>query len=144
MKILVIHGPNLNILEKRNSSIYGGKALEAINSLIEEKAKELGVEVETFQSNFEGAIVDKIQTSLDLRYDGIIINPAAFTHYSIAIRDAIEAIDIPVIEVHLSNIYGRDEFRSKSVIAPVCKGQITGLGVYSYLVAMVALKLMNK
>ena len=117
MKILVIHGPNLNILEKRNSSIYGGKALEAINSLIEEKAKELGVEVETFQSNFEGAIVDKIQTSLDLRYDGIIINPAAFTHYSIAIRDAIEAIDIPVIEVHLSNIYGRDEFRSKSVIA---------------------------
>ncbi|NLV88634.1 MAG: type II 3-dehydroquinate dehydratase [Tissierellia bacterium] len=144
MKILVIHGPNLNILEKRNSSIYGGKALEAINSLIEEKAKELGVEVETFQSNFEGAIVDKIQTSLDLRYDGIIINPAAFTHYSIAIRDAIEAIDIPVIEVHLSNIYGRDEFRSKSVIAPVCKGQITGLGVYSYLVAMEALKLMNK
>ena len=144
MKILVIHGPNLNILEKRNSSIYGGKALEAINSLIEEKAKELGVEVETFQSNFEGAIVDKIQTSLDLRYDGIIINQAAFTHYSIAIRDAIEAIDIPVIEVHLSNIYGRDEFRSKSVIAPVCKGQITGLGVYSYLVAMEALKLMNK
>ncbi len=144
MKILVIHGPNLNILEKRNSSIYGGKALEAINSIIEEKAKELGVEVETFQSNFEGAIVDKIQTSLDLRYDGIIINPAAFTHYSIAIRDAIEAIDIPVIEVHLSNIYGRDEFRSKSVIAPVCKGQITGLGVYSYLVAMEALKLMNK
>ena len=79
-----------------------------------------------------------------MRYDGIIINPAAFTHYSIAIRDAIEAIDIPVIEVHLSNIYGRDEFRSKSVIAPVCKGQITGLGVYSYLVAMEALKLMNK
>lgn len=144
MKILVIHGPNLNILEKRDSSIYGGKSLEEINKLIEDKAKELGFEVDIFQSNYEGSIVEKIHTSMDLQYDGIIINPAAFTHYSIAIRDAIEILDIPVIEVHLSNISGREDFRSKSVIAPVCSGQITGLGVNSYLVAMEALKLLNK
>lgn len=144
MKILVIHGPNLNILEKRNSSLYGGKSLEEINKLIEAKAKDLDIEVEIFQSNFEGSIVEKIQASIDLEYDGIIINPAAFSHYSIAIRDAIEVLHIPVIEVHLSNIYGREDFRSKSVIAPVCSGQITGLGVYGYLVAMEAIKLLNK
>ena len=144
MKILVIHGPNLNILEKRNSSLYGGKSLEEINKLIEASAKDLDIEVEIFQSNFEGSIVEKIQASIDLEYDGIIINPAAFSHYSIAIRDAIEVLHIPVIEVHLSNIYGREDFRSKSVIAPVCSGQITGLGVYGYLVAMEAIKLLNK
>jgi len=144
MKILVIHGPNLNILEKRNSSLYGGKSLEEINKLIEAKAKDLDIEVEIFQSNFEGSIVEKIQASIDLEYDGIIINPAAFSHYSIAIRDAIEVLNIPVIEVHLSNIYGREDFRSKSVIAPVCSGQITGLGVFGYLVAMEAIKLLNK
>lgn len=144
MKILIIHGPNLNILEKRNPSIYGGESLEKINSLIVDKSKELDIEVEIFQSNYEGAIVEKIHTCIDRQYGGMIINPAAFTHYSIAIRDAIEIIDIPVIEVHLTNIYKREDFRSKSVIAPVCSGQISGLGVNSYLVAMEALKLLNQ
>ena len=144
MKILVIHGPNLNVLGKRNPSIYGGKSLGEINKLIEKKAKELGFEVEIFQSNFEGDIVEKIHSAIDLEYHGIIINPAAFSHYSIAIRDAIEILEIPVIEVHLSNVFAREDFRSKSVIAPVCSGQITGLGLNSYLVAMDALKLMIK
>lgn len=144
MKVLIIHGPNLNILEKREPSIYGGKSLDEINGLIMVKARELDIEVEIFQSNFEGEIVEKIQSSMDSNIDGIIINPAAFTHYSIAIRDAIEVLDIPVIEVHLSNIYRREEFRAKSVIAPVCLGQITGLGIYSYLIAMEAIKLLNQ
>jgi len=144
MKVLIIHGPNLNILEKREPSIYGGKSLDEINGLIMAKARELDIEVEIFQSNFEGEIVEKIQSSMDSNIDGIIINPAAFTHYSIAIRDAIEVLDIPVIEVHLSNIYRREEFRAKSVIAPVCLGQITGLGIYSYLIAMEAIKLLNQ
>jgi len=144
MKVLIIHGPNLNILEKREHSIYGGKSLDEINGLIMAKARELDIEVEIFQSNFEGEIVEKIQSSMDSNIDGIIINPAAFTHYSIAIRDAIEVLDIPVIEVHLSNIYRREEFRAKSVIAPVCLGQITGLGIYSYLIAMEAIKLLNQ
>lgn len=144
MKVLIIHGPNLNILEKREPSIYGGKSLDEINGLIMAKARELDIEVEIFQSNFEGEIVEKIQSSMNSNIDGIIINPAAFTHYSIAIRDAIEVLDIPVIEVHLSNIYRREEFRAKSVIAPVCLGQITGLGIYSYLIAMEAIKLLNQ
>lgn len=143
MKILVIHGPNLNILDRRDPSLYGGKSLDEINRLIEVRAKDLDIEVEFFQSNYEGSIVEKIQASIDSNFDGIIINPAAFTHYSMAIRDAIEALNIPVIEVHLSNIYNREEFRAKSVIAPVCSGQISGLGIYSYLVALEALKLLN-
>lgn len=143
MKILVIHGPNLNILDRRDPSLYGGKSLDEINRLIEIRAKDLDIEVEFFQSNYEGSIVEKIQASIDSNFDGIIINPAAFTHYSMAIRDAIEALNIPVIEVHLSNIYNREEFRAKSVIAPVCSGQISGLGIYSYLVALEALKLLN-
>jgi len=143
MKILVIHGPNLNILDRRDPSLYGGKSLDEINRLIEVRAKDLDIEVEFFQSNYEGSIVEKIQASIDSNFDGIIINPAAFTHYSMAIRDAIEALNIRVIEVHLSNIYNREEFRAKSVIAPVCSGQISGLGIYSYLVALEALKLLN-
>lgn len=144
MKILVIHGPNLNLLEKRNPSIYGGMPLDKINNLIRLKSRELNMEVEIFQSNYEGQIIDKIQSSIELGYSGIIINPAAFTHYSIAIRDAIEILSIPVIEVHLSNIYGREGFRAISVIAPVCRGQISGLGPNSYLVAIEALSLLNK
>ncbi len=144
MKILIIHGPNLNLLEKRDNSIYGGESLEQINRLIEVKAIELNMEVEIFQSNYEGKIVDRIQDVFNKDYKGLIINPAGFTHYSIAIRDAIEMLEIPVIEVHLSNIYGREDFRSKSVIAPVCTGQISGLGSISYLAAMDALKLLNK
>lgn len=144
MKILIIHGPNLNLLEKRDNSIYGKESLEEINRLIEIRANELNMEVEIFQSNYEGQIVDRIQDVFNKDYRGLIINPAGFTHYSIAIRDAIEMLEIPVIEVHLSNIYGREDFRSKSVIAPVCRGQISGLGSSSYLVAMNALKLLIK
>ena len=144
MKILIIHGPNLNLLSKRDSSIYGKESLDQINQLIKSKSIELKIDIDFFQSNHEGEIIDKIQKTMDLDYTGIIINPAAFTHYSIGIRDAIEMLEIPVIEVHLSNIYGREDFRSKSVIAPVCKGQICGLGYGSYLIAMDALKLLNK
>lgn len=144
MKILIIHGPNLNLLEKRDQSIYGEESLEQINRLIESKSFELNINVDIFQSNHEGQIVDKIQESIYLDYSGLIINPAAFTHYSIAIRDAIEILRIPTIEVHLSNIYGREDFRTKSVIAPVCTGQICGLGSSGYLIAMDALKLLNK
>lgn len=144
MKILIIHGPNLNLLEKRDQSIYGEESLEQINRLIESKSFELNINVDIFQSNHEGQIVDKIQESIYLDYSGLILNPAAFTHYSIAIRDAIEILRIPTIEVHLSNIYGREDFRTKSVIAPVCTGQICGLGSSGYLIAMDALKLLNK
>lgn len=136
MRILIIHGPNLNLLEKRNNKIYGQKSLVEINKLIERKAIDLNIEVEIFQSNHEGSIIDKIHESIESGITGLIINPAALTHYSIAIRDAIEILDMPVIEVHISNIYSREGFRSKSVIAPVCKGQISGLGVHGYLLAM--------
>lgn len=144
MKILVIHGPNLNLLEKRDQSIYGKESLEQINRLIESKSFDLNINVDIFQSNHEGQIVDKIQESIYLDYSGLIINPAAFTHYSIAIRDAIEILNIPTIEVHLSNIYRREDFRTKSIIAPVCTGQICGLGSSGYLIAIEALRLLNK
>ena len=144
MRILIINGPNLNLLGKRNKFLYGGETLEEINESIKLRGEELGFEVDFFQSNSEGLIINKIHESMDIDYSGIIINPAAFTHYSLAIRDAIEVLTIPVIEVHLSNISGREDFRQKSVIAPVCSGQISGLGLNSYLVAMDALKLLNK
>jgi len=144
MKILIIHGPNLNLLSKRDSSIYGKESLDQINQLIKSKSIELKIDIDFFQSNHEGEIIDKIQKTMDLDYTGIIINPAAFTHYSIGIRDAIEMLEIPVIEVHLSNIYSREDFRTKSIIAPVCKGQICGLGYAGYLIALDALKLLNK
>lgn len=136
MNVLIVHGPNLDILGKRDRKLYGKLSLEEINSLIENKAKKKNINVEFFQSNLEGAIIEKIHETMENGTDGIIINPAAFTHYSIAIRDAIEAINIPVIEVHLSNIHSREDFRSKSVIAPVCMGQITGFGHNSYLLAL--------
>lgn len=140
MKILIIHGPNLNILEKRDKKNYGELSLNKINSLIKEKADENNINVEFFQSNFEGKIVEKLHYAMENNIDGIILNPAAFTHYSIAIRDAIEAVKVPTIEVHLSNIYQREDFRSRSVIAPVCIGQITGFKEYSYLLALDMLK----
>lgn len=142
MKILVIHGPNLNLLEKRDPSLYGGESLEKINSRIKARAKELNLDIHIYQSNQEGYIIDAIQESMASDFAGIVINPAALTHYSIAIRDAIEILDIPVVEVHLSNIYSRDDFRSKSVIAPVCNGQISGFGANGYLLALDAIKLM--
>ena len=134
MKILVILGPNLNLLGKREVNIYGTMTFPEVVDLIEREAEELGMEIEIFQSNHEGEIIDKIQKSA--YFDGLIINPGAFTHYSIAIRDCIAAVGIPTIEVHISNIYAREEFRKHSVIAPVCWGQISGLGHLGYIVAL--------
>lgn len=136
MRILVIHGPNMNLLGKRDQSLYGKHNLDEINQMIQSKAKRLKMEVEIIQSNSEGEIIDQLHKTLDGDYDGVIINPGGYTHYSISIRDAIEVLDIPVIEVHLSNIYKREEFRRNSVIAPVCKGQISGFGLDSYLLAL--------
>ncbi len=135
--ILVLHGPNLNLLGTREPEIYGRTALADINGRMEARAKRAGVGIDFFQSNHEGALVDAIQEAQG-RYDFIILNAAAYTHYSIAIRDAIGGIDVPVIEVHLSNIHKREEFRHHSVIAPVVMGQVAGLGVESYLAALEA------
>lgn len=135
-RILVLHGPNLNLLGTREPEVYGHLTLNAINEKLRERAKELGVdEIEFLQSNFEGALVEAIQNARG-RYDFIILNAAALTHYSIALRDAISAIPVPVIEVHLSNIHRREEFRHRSVIAPVVLGQICGFGVDSYIAAL--------
>lgn len=131
MKILIIHGPNLNLLGKRESDIYGTKTLDEINTMLKKLAKELKVELDIKQSNHEGEIVDFIQNSKN--YAALVINPAAYTHTSIAIRDAISAVEIPAVEVHLSNIHKREEFRQKSLIAPVAYGQISGFGYESYL-----------
>ncbi len=138
MKITVIQGPNLNMLGLREQNIYGPMKLEDIHAQMENYAKQSSVDIEFFQSNLEGEIVDKIQECLG-DSNGIIINPAAYTHTSIAIRDAIKAVQIPTIEVHISNIYAREEFRHKSLIAPVCAGQISGFGPFSYHLAMVSM-----
>jgi len=137
-KILVIHGPNLNLLGKREEAVYGKTSLEKINSLLDEKAKSLGVSVLCLQSNHEGDIVQNIQEAKAKGFNAVLINPAAYTHTSIAIRDAISAVDIPVVEVHISNIYAREEFRHKSITAPVSAGQISGFGVNSYMLGLEA------
>ncbi|GHT35965.1 3-dehydroquinate dehydratase [Endomicrobiia bacterium] len=134
-KVLVINGPNINMLGVREPEIYGNITLKGIENELSSFAKELKVEIDFFQSNHEGAIVDKIQSSLN-GIAGIIINPAAFTHTSVAIRDAFVAISVPIIEVHISNIYAREEFRHKSYIAAIAVGQITGLGIDGYLFAL--------
>jgi len=136
-KILVIHGPNLNMLGKREPEIYGSKTLDDVDRELKAKGKELGASVENFQSNHEGEIVEKIQKAMG-RYQGLIINPGAFTHTSVAIRDAVLLLDIPVVEVHLSNIYKREPFRHKSMLADVAVGQISGLGVLGYSLALEA------
>lgn len=138
-KILVIHGPNVNLLGIRETSIYGKESITSINQQIAEKANEIGLDCVVFQSNSEGNIIDAIQQARE-EVDGIVINAGAYTHYSVAIRDAIAAIHIPCVEVHCSNIYNREEFRSKSVITPVCAGSIVGFGKYSYFLAVSAIK----
>jgi 3-dehydroquinate dehydratase-2 len=135
MRILIVHGSNLNMLGKRESAIYGDKTLSEIDNLVEKRARELGAEALSFQSNSEGALIDFIQTEAP-KADGIIINPGALTHYGLSLRDALADSALPVIEVHLSNIYAREEWRHKSVIAPIARGQISGLGWRGYLAAL--------
>jgi len=136
-KILVIHGPNLNLLGEREPDVYGNFKLEDINKQLKALAKKSGVDAEVFQSNHEGEIVDAIGKAKD-SFDCILINPAAYTHTSVAIRDAIAAVKVPTVEVHLSNIYAREEFRHTSLIAPVATGQISGFGVESYILGLEA------
>ena len=133
--VLVIHGPNLNMLGTREPDIYGHQTLEEINAALTAQADRLGLHIETFQSNHEGDMVDKIQQAYD-SFHGIIINPAAYTHTSIAIRDALSLLNIPVIEVHLSNIYKRESFRQTSMISAVVTAQISGFGSHGYLLAL--------
>lgn len=136
--ILVINGPNLNLLGEREPGIYGSQSYSDLSDMIMDKADELEIKCEIFQSNHEGAIIDKLHSARKSA-DGIVLNAGAYTHYSYAIRDAIAAIKIPVVEVHISNVSARDEFRNKSVIGPVCKGCISGFGFGSYLMAIDAL-----
>ena len=138
MKILVIHGPNLNTLGTREPEVYGRTTLEAINLLLQDTARDLGVDIATFQSNSEGTLIDFIQENSP-GADGILINPGALTHYGLSLRDALVASGLPSIEVHLSNIYAREPFRRRSVIAPVAVGQISGLGTRSYIQGLHAL-----
>lgn len=137
-KILVINGPNLNLLGEREPGVYGEGSFEQLNLDILETAKKLGLKCEVFQSNHEGEIIDKLH-NCRTNCSGVVINAGAYTHYSYAIRDAISSIKIPCIEVHISNVFARDEFRSHSVISPVCAGTICGLGRNSYFLAMKAL-----
>ena len=135
MRILVINGPNLNMLGKRESSLYGVKSLADIEALIEEKARDLDVDIETFQSNSEGAIIDYLQEAAS-DAEGIIVNAGDLTHYGLSLRDALVDSRLPIVEVHLSNIHARDEFRRRSVVADIAQGQIAGLGWRGYIFAL--------
>lgn len=136
---LVLHGPNLNLLGTREPTIYGSLSLAGLDRLIRDHARRRGLRVECRQSNLEGQLVDWLQGAERDGFTGIVLNPGAFTHYSIALRDTVTAIGVPVVEVHISNIHGREEFRRHSVIAAVARGQISGLGPQSYLLALDAL-----
>lgn len=138
IRILVINGPNLNLLGEREPAVYGTLTLDSLNSSVVSHGESIGASVETYQSNHEGEIIDRIQKARN-NFDGIIINAGAYTHYSYAIRDALASVKLPAVEVHISNIYNREEFRSHSVLAPVCLGQIAGLGQKGYLLAVDAL-----
>ena len=138
MRILLVHGPNLNMLGRRDAALYGDKSLDDINSLVQKRADELGVEVSTFQSNSEGALIDFLQSEFG-KADAIIINPGALTHYGYSLREALADSALPIIEVHLSNIHAREEWRHKSVIAAIARGQIAGLGWRGYIAALEAL-----
>jgi 3-dehydroquinate dehydratase II len=143
-RVLVIHGPNLNLLGTREREVYGTATLDEINQGLQARARELGLAVDSLQSNHEGALIDAIQTARD-QFDAIIINPGAFTHYSYAIRDALASVSLPAVEVHLSNLYRREEFRHKSVTAGATAGLIAGFGPESYYLALHAVSgLLNK
>ncbi|HZN50597.1 MAG TPA: type II 3-dehydroquinate dehydratase [Methylomirabilota bacterium] len=139
MKILVLHGPNLNLLGTREPGVYGKVTLAEVDRMIREHARRRGGSVQCRQSNLEGQLVDWLQAAQREGFDGVVFNPGAFTHYSIALRDAVAAIKLPVVEVHLSNVHGREEFRRHSVIAAVARGQIAGFGPQSYLLGFDAL-----
>lgn len=139
MRVMVINGPNLNMVGVREKGIYGTRSFDDICNYIKDEATKRNVEVELYQSNIEGEIINQIHKCYYENFDGIIINPGAYTHYSYAIHDAIKSINIKTIEVHLSNIHAREEFRHKSVTAPACLGQICGLGEYGYILALDAL-----
>ncbi|MBE1553775.1 type II 3-dehydroquinate dehydratase [Sporosarcina limicola] len=144
MKLLILNGPNLNRLGKREPDIYGAETLEDVEQKLDKLAQQHGVEVSFFQSNIEGALIDKIHEAEDTGLNGIIFNPGAFTHYSIALRDAVASINVPVIEIHISNIHSRESFRQLSVIAPVCIGQMSGFGTNGYELAFQAFLLQRK
>ncbi len=135
-KILVLHGANLNMFGKRDPAQYGTVTLEEINRKLKELAKELGVELETFQTNYEGAFCEKIHQAHEEKVDAVVINAGAWTHYSYALRDALAILKVPVVEVHMSNIHAREEFRHYSVVSPLARGLICGFGVQSYLLGL--------
>lgn len=139
MKILVLHGPNLNLLGTREPGVYGRVTLPEIDRMLRDHARRRGDAVECRQSNHEGQLIDWLQAAQRDGFAGVVFNPGAFTHYSIALRDAVAAIKLPVVEVHLSNVHGREDFRRHSVIAPVARGQISGFGPRSYLLGFDAL-----
>lgn len=138
-KVLLLHGPNLNLLGDRETGIYGKDTIEHINEEIQMAARAMGIDCDIRQSNHEGTLIDLLHAARG-QFDGVVINAGALTHYSIALRDAIAAIRIPTVEVHMSNIHAREEFRHKSVIAPVCAGSIIGFGKYSYILALQGLQ----
>jgi 3-dehydroquinate dehydratase-2 len=143
MKALFLNGPNLNLLGTRQPEVYGRQTLADIEALVRARAAELGVEIDFRQSNHEGELVTWIQEARG-RFDAIVLNAAAYTHTSVALRDAIAAVSIPTVEIHLSNIHAREEFRHRSLIAPVCRGQISGFGFQSYLLGLQAAVTLNE
>lgn len=138
-KILLLNGPNLNLLGLREPAVYGTATLSDVVALVRGEAEKCRVEIIDRQSNYEGELIDALHGTREENYAGVILNPGAYTHYSYALRDAIASIETPVVEVHISNIHAREDFRHTSVLAPVCKGQICGLGIYGYVLALYAL-----